>query len=382
MATTSSSPSYLGETSRRSSQIEVPLIAARRQHLITRALQAVTAVLLVLAGGLFVWWKMRPTVTLQPAAAAPVAAAPAPAPIPVAAAPAPAVPPVAAAPVAAAPPVAVPSAPVAAVPGAPVPSMLPARPRPLAKPGDAHITVASDPRCEVLVDGVPYGATPLIDLAVPAGKHMITLLNSQAGIKEVQRVTLATGQLWTRSFNLGSDGKLASNASISAKMLTASPQPVPVAPAPVPAPVPAAPAHKDEPATHPKPVEGSASGGAVATAPTPKPTPAPSPSAAPAPPATPPVPAARTVAGFVLDAQKINNTQPHLPDFVSDRNRGKKLVGMYKICVSKDGRVYDVSTVASISGADATIIGTIKGWSYKPQPVNTCATKTLSFQVP
>ena len=35
-----------------------------------------------------------------------------------------------------------------------------------------------------LVDGVPFGATPLIDLAVPAGKHTIVLLNSTAGIKE------------------------------------------------------------------------------------------------------------------------------------------------------------------------------------------------------
>ena len=64
----------------------------------------------------------------------------------------------------------------------------------MAKPGDAHITVASEPRCELLVDGVPYGNTPLIDLAVPAGKHTIVLLNSAANIRETQEGVAARGR--------------------------------------------------------------------------------------------------------------------------------------------------------------------------------------------
>jgi len=79
------------------------------------------------------------------------------------------------------------------------------------RPGDAHISITSDPLCELLVDGTPYGATPVIDLAVPAGKHVITLLNSAAGIREVWSFTLASGQLWTRSFSFR-DGKLASSS--------------------------------------------------------------------------------------------------------------------------------------------------------------------------
>jgi hypothetical protein len=88
-----------------------------------------------------------------------------------------------------------PIAPPAAV--APIARRRPARPKPVAKPGDAHITVASIRRCEVLVDGMPYGATPLIDLAMPAGKHTLVLLNSSRGHQRVDEVQLTTGQLWT-----------------------------------------------------------------------------------------------------------------------------------------------------------------------------------------
>ena len=43
-------------------------------------------------------------------------------------------------------------------------------------------------------------AGPLVDLAVPAGKHTLILLNSSAGIKEKQKITLSKGQVWTKSF--------------------------------------------------------------------------------------------------------------------------------------------------------------------------------------
>jgi hypothetical protein len=363
--------------------------------MITRGLQALAAVLLVVAGGVFVWWRTRP----PPGMALPVALAPPPAaaPVaPVAAAPgvpqpvAPgavpgAVPGTAVAPgtAPAAVPGALPPGTVAVAPGAAppiVPGLGPARPKPIAKPGDAHITVASDPRCEVLVDGVPFGATPLIDLAVPAGKHVVILLNSQAGIKEVQKVTLTTGQLWTRSFQWDG-GKMSAQNGLSAKMLAGAP--AAAAPAPAPAAVAAAEPKKDPvPTTHPKPVEGPASAPpapVAAPAPKPAPPPTPPPTVKPAVPAAPP---ARMVAGFVLDAQKVSASAAHLPDAVTDRERGKKLVGTYKICVNKEGHVYDVTTVASISGADGSIMETIRGWKYKPQTGNVCASKVLTFQVP
>ena len=277
------------------------------------------------------------------------------------------------------------SAAAVAVPGAVpplaalAPGIGPARPKPVPKPGDAHITVASDPRCEVLVDGVPFGSTPLIDLAVSAGKHTVILLNSQAGIKEIQKVTLSTGQLWTRSFQLDG-GKMISQNGLSARMLGGSPVAAPVAP--VPAPVAAGEPKKDTPGTKPKAVEGAASAAPTAVAaPAPKPAPPPAP-APPVKPAAPAPPPARMVAGFVLDAQKVTAAAAHLPDAVTDREHGKKLVGTYKICVNKDGHVYDVTTVASISGADGSIMDTIRGWKYKPQTGNVCAAKVLSFQVP
>jgi hypothetical protein len=235
----------------------------------------------------------------------------------------------------------------------------------------------------VLVDGVPYGATPLIDLAVPAGKHVIILLNSSAGIKEVQKVTLTTGQLWTRSFQW--DGsKMAMANGLSAKMLAAKEE----KPEPKEAIAAAEPKAHEPPATKPKAVEGPVSGGAppapAVAAPAPKPqavAPAPPPPVKPAVPAgPPPPPPARTVAGFVLDSQKLAGEQPHPPEFVLAREAGKKLVGTYKICVNKDGKVYEVTTVASITGADGPIMETLRGWRYKPQTSNVCAAKVLSFQ--
>jgi hypothetical protein len=414
MAQSSTSASYLGESSRRSSQIEAPLVAARRQHVMTRVLQASAAVMLLVAGGLFVWWRTKPAAQQPPlpAAVAPLAVAPAPA-APVAAAPGapaavapPAVPPTAPAaapPAALNPAVAAPAAPVAVAPVAaapvaavaqPVPGMV-ARPKPVAKPGDAHMTVASTPSCEILVDGMPYGATPVIDLAVPAGKHVIVLLNSREGIKESYKVSLATGQLWMRAF-VWEGGKMTTSEKISPKMMVPhenAPAPV-VAAAPPAAPAAAAPALA--PAARPHPVEGVASGtppAAAAPAPTSKetapkpataaaPPPAPRPEAPKPPPGPPPPPPARMVAGFVLDGQKVAGDQPELPEFVRRQNSGRKLVGTYKYCVNKDGKVYDVTTVASISGADSTIAGAMKSnWHFKPQNGNVCATKQLQYQV-
>jgi hypothetical protein len=398
MATLSSSPSYLGESSKRSSQIDVPLVKARRQHMINRALQAAAAVMLLVAGGVFVWWKTKPPTTSPPVVAqptpAPVAAPPAPAPPAAVAAPttAAAVVPAPAAP-AVAPPTA-PTAPVAAAavvptaaPTAPLaPGVGPPRAKPLAKPGDAHITIASDPKCEVLVDGAPYGQTPLIDLAVPAGKHTIILLNSGAGIKETQKVTLSTGQLWTKSFHF-EGGKVQVENGLSKKALLAgegtSAKPEAVA----------ATTASKEPSTKPRATEGAASSSKVdpaatpAPAPAPAPTPAvktavPAPAPASAPLATAPSAQPRTVASFVLDAQKVSGAPVTLPSHVQKPHAGQKVVGTYKICVNKDGGVYDVTTISSISGADSAITETLRTWKYKPQTGNVCATKVVAIQVP
>jgi hypothetical protein len=94
------------------------------------------------------------------------------------------------------------------------------------------------------------------------------------------------------------------------------------------------------------------------------------------------VPPARVVAGFVLEGQKVAGGLPQLPEYVRRANSGRKLVGTYKYCVNKDGKVYDVTTVASITGADQAIAAAMKSeWNFKPQTGNVCATKVLSYQV-
>jgi hypothetical protein len=381
---TGSSSSYLGEASRRtSSPMATPLAAARKQHLMRLGLQAAIAVLLVVLGGGVVFWQTRrndvprgaaapPAVAAvpaaQPAAAAPgaagVAKGTAPAGVPVAAA-APAV-----------------GAPVAA---APLPGV-PAHARPAAKPGDAHITVASEPRCELLVDGVPYGATPLIDLAVPAGKHTIVLLNSAANVRETKKVALREGELWTRSFSF-EGGKATEQNGLSAKMLAGHAESAAVVPAPkaettpvvaaavphaaapaasptpkptAPAPAAAAPA----PATAPKPIEGAASGAkpaAVASMVPPKP---------------------RNVAARMLDSQQISHADPHLPEIVRIQRKGTGDARFAaKVCLGNDGRVYQVNVLSSIPGADDAIVSTIKQWTYKPQPVSVCFVANIVYDL-
>ncbi len=372
---TASSYSYLGEASRRSSLIEAPLAAARRQLVMARVWQAAAAIGLMFAAGTFVWWRVKPTGVVPPplAVVAPLTGPPV---VPAAAAPVPAAPLTAAAAALVPAPVAAAALPTAAV----APPGMVAKPKPMAKPGDAHITVASSPSCELLVDGTPYGATPVIDMAVPAGRHTIVLLNSGMGIKETQKVSLTTGQLWSRQFSWGADGKSQQSDKLSKTVHTDAPTTAPVG-----ALAAAEPKKENAPATHPRAPEGPASSVA---APAPSTTATQAPQVAPKPvaptPAAPPPPAPptfRTVAGFVLDSQKLSGSTPHLPEFVINKNKGMKMNGSYKVCVNKDGHVASVTTIGSISGGDTVISEAIKAWTYKAQPITTCAVKMMSYDL-
>lgn len=57
-------------------------------------------------------------------------------------------------------------------------------------PALGRLTVSTAPWAEVWVDGVPRGATPLLDLVLPAGDHDVLLLNRDAGIRETRTVTI------------------------------------------------------------------------------------------------------------------------------------------------------------------------------------------------
>jgi len=51
--------------------------------------------------------------------------------------------------------------------------------------GQGTLTLGSKPPCEIYVDGTATGLhTPQKDMKLPAGKHRITLINNEFGIKE------------------------------------------------------------------------------------------------------------------------------------------------------------------------------------------------------
>ncbi|WNG32711.1 hypothetical protein F0U60_03225 [Archangium minus] len=82
----------------------------------------------------------------------------------------------------------------------------------------------------------------------------------------------------------------------------------------------------------------------------------------------------KNVPPFVIQRDVVRQTKPRLSEVFkqSHRNMGT-VTGMYRICVSTDGNVYEVTPVKSVPGADEDIIAGIKdGWQYKPQKVPVC----------
>ncbi len=57
--------------------------------------------------------------------------------------------------------------------------------KPVAAKGEGTLTLGSKPPCEIYIDGAATGQhTPQRDIKLPAGKHRITLVNNEYGIKE------------------------------------------------------------------------------------------------------------------------------------------------------------------------------------------------------
>ena len=52
-----------------------------------------------------------------------------------------------------------------------------------------------------------------------------------------------------------------------------------------------------------------------------------------------------------------------------------------KVCVNNDGRVYQVNVLQSIPGGDDAVVGAIKQWTYKPQPVSVCFVANIIFNL-
>jgi hypothetical protein len=143
--------------------------------------------------------------------------------------------------------------------------------------------------------------------------------------------------------------------------------------------------------------EGGGSSAPKALAESPKPTAAPAPASAPRPiegsaSSSKPAPAAvasivptqkpRNVAARTLDSQQLNHPDPHLPDIVRAQRRGTGDARFTaKVCVNNDGRVYQVNVLSGIPGADDAIVGTIRQWTYRPQPVSVCFIQNLIYDL-
>lgn len=85
-------------------------------------------------------------------------------------------------------------------------------------------------------------------------------------------------------------------------------------------------------------------------------------------------PKPKNVPAFVIQRDVLQQDPIRLSEVFKAAHRGgPTITGMYKVCVALDGRVYEVTPVKKIPGADDDIISGIKdGWRYKPQQVPIC----------
>lgn len=102
------------------------------------------------------------------------------------------------------------------------------------------------------------------------------------------------------------------------------------------------------------------------------------PGGAPAPP--PPAPVKpKIVPAFKIEGEKLSGEMPHLPDVIKAQRRGSTVMGTYKICIESSGQVSSVTPISSIPGGDASVIGAVQGWRFKPQPVPVCFIRVFQF---
>ena len=99
---------------------------------------------------------------------------------------------------------------------------------------------------------------------------------------------------------------------------------------------------------------------------------------------SPPVrPKAKNVPEFVVKRSAIRQPSPRLSEVFKQANRGKLGIGgMYKVCVDLDGKVYEVTPIKGVPGADESIIDGIKDyWLFQPQQVPVCFLYNMQITV-
>jgi hypothetical protein len=74
------------------------------------------------------------------------------------------------------------------------------------------------------------------------------------------------------------------------------------------------------------------------------------------------------------------DAQPQLPADVQRRLVGKSVVGLFRMCVPKDGGpVSLVTAVVGVPGADDAIGASLKGWRYRGTGAEACWIEPLLF---
>jgi serine/threonine protein kinase len=68
--------------------------------------------------------------------------------------------------------------------------------------GFGFLNVASDPWCEISIDGTSYGQTPRAGIKLSAGPHTLLLTNDKAGIKKRVRITIPPDETVKKRFQL------------------------------------------------------------------------------------------------------------------------------------------------------------------------------------
>lgn len=74
------------------------------------------------------------------------------------------------------------------------------KPRPVAAKG--KLTLDTTPYTEVFLKGKKLGDTPLVDVALPPGIHVLTLVNDAKGIKRAIEIEIAAGKTTTKKLKL------------------------------------------------------------------------------------------------------------------------------------------------------------------------------------
>lgn len=87
------------------------------------------------------------------------------------------------------------------------------------------------------------------------------------------------------------------------------------------------------------------------------------------------------LSAIMIRKQALSVPDPHLPDPVKTRYRGRVLTSTFKICLGLDGTVSRIDVVSGIRDADESIMRVVSDWRFQPQPVPICFIQHFEFHI-